>query len=301
MTGTFSYFETGEFVGLASAPALAPSGRARLFFNTGSGQLEMSLAGGAYAAIGAGAGLDWTTIYDLDWAAQGSQNIKTNQGYTVDGKTWTTENGANSNTFDITNGTGLVFTSLSGNAGNYGDNLRTATLFRVDLFSLVPDFAFSNYLALRLLSRISIASADTNFEFMKFGLEHAGAPTTMHMLAGYGSSGGTLGTQNQMSTSTTTQREAIAATTDDVIGIFYRPPFMADFLSGVSSGGNFPATFTTRSSFTGGLSTALATPNVIRNAVSNNPRLVLSAQATGAVSTFTATFIRTRIEGIKIQ
>lgn len=55
MTGTFSYFETGEFIGLASAPAVSPAGRARLFFNTATGQLEVSKAGGAYAAIG-GAG-----------------------------------------------------------------------------------------------------------------------------------------------------------------------------------------------------------------------------------------------------
>lgn len=298
MSGSFSYVETLELLGLASAPAVSPSGRARLFFNTATGQLEASGAGGAFAPVGGSASLAWSTIYDLDWSAQGSQNIKTNQNYTVDGKTWTTENGANSNTFDITNGTGLVFTSISGNTANYVNNIRTATLFRVDLSSLVPDLAFGQYIALRFLTRFTITNSDTNFEIMKFGLEHAASPATMHMVAGNGFNG-LLGTQNQISTTATTQFDNVTATTDDVFGFIYKPPFITDFVTGASSGGNFPSTFTTRSSFVGGMASGV-TGNVIRNAVANNLRMVLLAHAAGAVSTFTATFIRTRIEGIKI-
>lgn len=236
----------------------------------------------------------WRTVYRLDWTAQGSQNIKTNQDYVVDGRTWTTENGANSNTFDITNGTGLVFTSISGNTANYGDNTRTATLFRVNLRDVVPDFRFSK--RLRILCRVILANADTNFEFVKMGLEDgesAAVATLAHMLAGRGFSG-SLGNQNQITSfSTASNREGLLATNHDVLALIYRPPFLADFYSG-QFGGDFPSGLTFRSSWGAGrCSVTGTTGNAI---VDSQLRFVLVCQATGGTGSFTATFTHLRFD-----
>jgi hypothetical protein len=237
------------------------------------------------------------TIYDLDWTAQSSQNIKTNTTYTVDGKTWTTENGANSNTFDITSGTGLVFTSISGNTANYGDNTRTATLFRVDLSSIISDLAFAQYYAIRLLTRISFTSLTSNFQFGKFGLEHAGSPATMHMVHGKGFSTSANALQSQISTTTTSQRSSAVVSTDDVLGLIYRPMFNVDFISG-AFGTSFPKNYTLRSSWAGGMASGV-TANVIRDASSNNLRLLYVFQETSGTGSFTATVTRMRVEGYK--
>lgn len=240
---------------------------------------------------------NWRTVYRLDWTAQGSQDVRTNQAYTVDGRTWTTENGTNSTSFDVTNGTGLVFVSASGNASNYANNTRTATLFRADLSSLIP--GLNNNMAIRIMSRVLLTSADTNFELAKVGLENgesAAIATINHavMARGFNSAANTMQSQyTWFSTASTFDGADVRA--HDVMVLVYRPPFTVDFYSGLF-GSDFPdeRSLTYKSSFVPGRPSAVTTTgNSLR---STNLRYLFNAAGAGAASTFTATMTHTRFD-----
>jgi len=81
-----------------------------------------------------------TTVLDLDFSAQSTQNLTSNGNYTVAGLTWKKENSANDNgsvTPRIANGSGLEL-GCNG-SGNYnGTGARTAPIFFLTLSQIVP-------------------------------------------------------------------------------------------------------------------------------------------------------------------
>ena len=91
----------------------------------------LTLAGGTLSASGG-----WTTLLDLDLAAQPSVNFKsTGDGtYSVGGFTWTVVGTANANKFQIVNGTGLVTQA----------SIASAQFFQVRISNLGSQYAISN-------------------------------------------------------------------------------------------------------------------------------------------------------------
>lgn len=75
----------------------------------------------------------WSTAYEVDLTTQTTQDFKAggDGAYTIDGKTWTVANSAQSSVFKLTNGTGLVITT------------NTAGTAKPSLFGLLSSLAAS--------------------------------------------------------------------------------------------------------------------------------------------------------------
>lgn len=77
-------------------------------------------------------------IYELDWTTLGSQTIAGDGSVSIDGVTWTSVNQANSSTFEIINGTGLVITASSGVSRTWTGGTNTSPALHVQLEDLLP-------------------------------------------------------------------------------------------------------------------------------------------------------------------
>lgn len=100
--------------------------------------------------VQAGTGL-WVTQFDLDFTAQGNQNLGTDGNHTIGGLTWVKFGSADENLpttpSQIVNGTGLVLNPYSNGAtlGQYYGNspYQVPPILRLQLSGLVPNFETS--------------------------------------------------------------------------------------------------------------------------------------------------------------
>ncbi len=233
-------------------------------------------------------------IYKVDFTAQTTQSFKPDGNYTIDGKTWTTENSTNASVLGITNGTGLVMTINSGGQ-IYGDNTRSSALIRAALSQWVSPFRQQQIKGVRVMFRVTLTSATLNFQFWKGGFEYGSNPTLIHAVAGTGFSSAVsgVGIQSQVTSGTTSARDGtIAVGSNDVFAVTLIFPFGVDFEQNVFSGGNFPSSLTAKTSWGGG------SPDTTLNSNFEVDlwRIVMSGQPTGAASPFTITITHMQID-----
>lgn len=103
------------------------------------GPLFIPDGGSLFGYVPSTAPLDWTTAYDLDFSAQGTQSLSTDTTYTIDGKVWTKQNSTNDNTaMALTNGSGVVIIPKS--TSDYNGATRTLPLLCLPILSVIPTF-----------------------------------------------------------------------------------------------------------------------------------------------------------------
>jgi hypothetical protein len=112
--------------------------------------------------LGLGASSGWTAIYDADWTTLGTSVAAGNGNFSIDGRNWTVANFANSATFQLTNGTGLI---IKCNANNTDWTSPTDTLPKVSisLSTLLPGITLDPSWGVRIFAQIAV-TATTNFE-----------------------------------------------------------------------------------------------------------------------------------------
>lgn len=231
----------------------------------------------------------WVRLYDIDWTAQATQNMKPDATATIDGISWTSENMASASAGGVTNGTGFAITCSAG-AANYGDNVRTAPLMRANLSDIIDDVLLGQSKALRFGFRVTLTNADTNFEFAKSGIERAGTPAQFHSVIGRGYNTGNIIIEGQLSTSATSTRSG-ATSSDDYLEMIWKPHWNFDYRHTAWPGtGQPPRT----STFITALTSTLGS-NYLRDATdglttTQHLRLIMCAHPTGSANTFTATW-----------
>lgn len=178
----------------------------------------------------------WKNAYTVDFTAQSSQNIRTggNGTKTIDGKSWTWANDANSNTANVTSGTGIVLAASNTNV-NYNGGTRNVPILTIPVTSLFSSYNIANH-ALRLQVRVLLTNSITNFEFVGAGFEYVTTPTNQgyRMLKGFSTTPNRIQTEDNVAGSTTI-RQVSSSSSEDILGIIFRDPNNYFTMSGVFS------------------------------------------------------------------
>lgn len=101
-----------------------------------------------------GTSTGWVTSYDHDFTADANSTIAASPWTDADGGSWGVENIANSSTFAVQNGTGLVIVS---SAGDLVASTRTCPILTRALANLAPSYAANR----RLLAMMQIGTGST--------------------------------------------------------------------------------------------------------------------------------------------
>lgn len=239
-------------------------------------------------------GSAWQRAYYLDFTQQANLTVASGSN-TIDGKTWTGTNTTSAATFAIQQGTGLVVAANSSNTDYFNAN-RTTPLLRTPISTLFPGYSIERHIV-RVMCRVILTNADTNFEFAKVGIENNGSPTSLNFTTARGSSGGSIVTEchGTLASTTTiytgTGLSSGTAPGDDIMGVVFDAPTGVEWRSGLFANNQFPQSFRFRASTI----FAQSTPIML---LPSDPCVVLVHQTDNSTAAFTATFTHLAIDYI---
>jgi hypothetical protein len=185
--------------------------------------------------------------YEVDFTGLASDDIKSDTTHTIDSKTWTVANSANSTSMDVTNGTGIVLVH-----GNPSTNIDGATESSPLLYADLSEFATSPLPTdeWRLYVFYEITNLDATFEFGAMGYR---APSSWNatknsalVLQGYGNLGSdafTLKLTGASQSDSTSGRTPAARPSTDRVAIIdlLQSGGRVVHYSGVTYSGGWPA------------------------------------------------------------
>lgn len=245
----------------------------------------------------------WRTVCDVDFRALSTQDLKaTGDGAkTVAGMAWNLRNSAACSAISVTNGTGLVFVCNATNSLKSG-----ATNTAPELSILLTD-SFSYYNSkrflvgphmVRIMARVLLTNAGANFENGFLVVEDATTPVNQWFGLGKGFNAANNFTFFANDTAVaTTINQSTASFTDDVLGLTFEAPDLAQGWSGVydTAGDRLPEEFNSgRFSYSSNLNTPLMRQTI-------QPRVVLGAETGNVAGDLTVTFTHFRVDVIEKQ
>ncbi len=184
-------------------------------------------------------------VYAVDFSALATSGAKFSNGSNViDGKTWTVENTANANTFQITNGTGLVIDPSATSTDIGAGSVRTAPLISIKYGSIHSSLVAIPTPNILVLCSFTHANLNANFEQGRLIHERFGGGGTSQIT---GWIGRVFSTSAKFEIVTLKNNAAVfladtSATTDDVMGLYVQGGGMQlSCYTGVTSGGDLPA------------------------------------------------------------
>jgi len=233
---------------------------------------------------------NWQQAYLCDFTGQATQNLRTggNGSKTIDGKTWTWGNDANSTSADVTNGTGIVLVTNT-TVSDFMNSANSAPKLSVLVQTLFPDYDILNHM-IRISARITNLSGMTTLAHVaKFGLEDATTPLTQNFSAvkGFNTETNQYFTHSTQS-SVTTQSDFSAGTDEDVFSIIFEAPLKFSIFSSIyPSGIYFPPAALRHSE-----SQLNSTAGLMR--LPQQPKIFFSFRNTpsGVVSSYTITHLK---------
>ncbi len=233
-------------------------------------------------------------FYKIDFTAQTTQNLKPDGTFTIDGKSWTSENTTSATTFSLTNGTGLQIVSTGGTNTKYQDNTRTAPLIRSAVTGsgsqFITPYQLSKIRGFRVMFRVSTNAAQ-NTQAIMVGMEYTFGAALLHAVNSitFSTSQKIIG---QVAASTTSTFDSgLAVGSNDVLAVTLSNPFQPDFDYGVFSGGNFPSSLTTQSTWAG-----VSPDTTLNGNFEVDWRIVIAAPTNGAAGNFTSTITHMQID-----
>ena len=256
----------------------------------------------AISAVSASAS-SWTTAYSVDFTTLSSSNIRTggNGSKTIDGKTWTWANDANSTTATVTNGRGIVIAPLINSLQTGNPTVRAAPIIVLPLSAAFPTYSASRHIV-RVSVRISQSGDNASAKGVRLGFEDNTSPTNQayHIFKGYSTSVQTWIVQSCINAVATTPFNSTTNYTDNVLSIVFEAPKGFQASSGVFSSslantfsGSFPSTMANyQTSEQQNMSSPLMW-------IGTQPRILLCAQDSSATSQqFTGSFTHLKVEYI---
>jgi len=173
-----------DTAGLVTAASGVVVGAAGVKFSDATVQTTAAAAAGA-----------WTTAFNIDLAAQGSQALNANTTYTIDSVVFTKFNSANDSTaMALTNGAGIVMIPAS--ASDWYGGTHTAPGLSVPLSTVIP--SFTHRTPFRVWTYVSAQNFGGNYDNLKIGLRTA--TPNGQIACSYGSVGGAQAVPGYIST-----------------------------------------------------------------------------------------------------
>lgn len=176
--------------------------------------LSYSAADGYWKPSAVSASAGWQTVYEVNFANLSTQAFSADGNVTIDGKTWTVANFANTSSFGIVNGEGLKFV-CNANSNDYNNGTRTTPLVTTPVTNIYSNFDIEKH-EVRLSVQLT-QNGDANYELLFSGFEHSTSPTLQNFTLGRGySTGDGFATKWTLNSSTQNPAQDTTTTTDDV-------------------------------------------------------------------------------------